>query len=624
MFVQWSRYGDFTDTSVKDEWNNIVCKTTYQPMTYKPIITQIGVNFRIGPYCTGPIVKLTFSPHYKSELIDICQTLQIEVTHLDLAYFQLTDYYIEFEALPRLFTYQVDFLNTRLNITSLVQLLSYFNQKFSDKNEPQPFSMELIQELVTMSKMQGLQDVHQFKHLVLPSNEVLDVKDSNEIQRLFADRPLSMEHRTALLKRSNSKQFQLGILNAALNWAVKKQPTLRAVELLLWYGANPFARPSLRGLRIGMGDAEVTFSAYETAISYGQYDKLELIHREFSKLSTSKPRLTIKHLCEPRVQYQNQQVLAAFEIRVQKKKEEPTYSSVNTVSVSTRLTPVSLLTPKEKSVIKELFKTTFASTINDKQLEQEFEKEFSGNRLIDLIEVNEGIIGFVLLDLIKPNSQKFPNHLFIYCAYSALETEYQNLGMMKILSFRLAYALKHLYQGLHIGLFYSAIHYNSYRLVKFEHFPKYQTPYTTSLIENLLDRIMPPGYRYVHNNLITYVEEHVAVVDSTNKKELTLDERMFQEELLGQASSTKEQNNVRSVPVLFLINAENKQFMIEHGQSLDLDFQRHIGIYAQALAEFIKVHKIQINQSKYQPGLFKSSTDYVDLDRCVNDLRPKL
>lgn len=148
---------------------------------------------------------------------------------------------------------------------------------------------------------------------------------------------------------------------------------------------------------------------------------------------------------------------------------------------------------------------------------------------------------------------------------------------MLFLSFRLAYILKHTLPENQVGVFFCAAHYNSYRLVNFKHFPKYQDKESQATVKNLVKTIFgDDAVKNLHQNLLTnYFVDNVRVKSSDpTQHKPTLNERIFLDEILN--SSQNHSSEIRNATVLFYVDTDNYAHIKKAAQDLGIDFDHHV------------------------------------------------
>lgn len=383
------------------------------------------------------------------------------------------------------------------------------------------------------------------------------------------------EYKSALIKGQSPNQSSF--LQTPLKAAILRQDKWRPLELILWYGGNPFSRFQYSAIEGGIG---CNFNALEWALAYRQFDKANIIVNAFSRpkkiLSNThkQPDKLIQHTA---VYSSMQGVHTSFTLHGHRR-------------IDTLLQPLGGVTKSTKDAIYELFCQNFMIDHDERNvaLKKVFEKDFSGNKLIDIISFQEKVIGFNLYDTV--NLENRPDHQYIYCAYAAILPAYRHLGLMQILSFRMAYITKCMMPEKNVGFFFFAAHYNSYRMINCKHFPKYQTADSLEDMENLIFKILGPvGNKHYHHHLLTsYITDNTKVKSTTIRdRTIYLDERMFQNEILDLDNSDPAINHDRNATVMFYVNQENLFTMEMTAQIKGLNFLQHIEQYAAKLASWL-------------------------------------
>ncbi len=512
------------------------------------------------------VISLTFSPLFLDSLIYVFNQLSLPYQCNQIEFTQFTD---TATMADRTFiclqgkAYSANIEMDQEGLKKIFYLFDYFNQKMDSR----PFPKELYTELENIFHGYFQPQLSEFRMNFSDTHR----KPYHSLSDIYAFEPLSEKHRCYLFEGDNPDQLQTCGSYNALTYAVLRQSSVRAVELLLWYQSNPFLRTvTVRPNQVG----GVLFSPLEYAIAFNQTEKANIIVHEFSKITHS-------------IQNEKKENIESYHRYYQKGVESIFYNN-HSLSIKTRLMDVNSLTKTEKMEVFDIFKENFSS-IHSENIKNEFDEEFVGSKLIDLIVNHQNkIVGFNLFDMVSP--KKHPTHLFVHCAYAAIEKSYRGLGLMNFLSFRLPYVIQTFFPNQCVGFFYSALHYNSYRLVsQFKHWPKYQDDQMNTLMLDLIDTIMPEAI-FVKENLKTYLIDSMLVNQKPVKtNEIMLNEKMYKYELRAD-DEVKEESESRSVPVAFLINEENTEFMKQLSHKKGFSFFKHISSYQNNMFQFMKDH----------------------------------
>jgi hypothetical protein len=173
--------------------------------------------------------------------------------------------------------------------------------------------------------------------------------------------------------------------------------------------------------------------------------------------------------------------------------------------------------------------------------------------------------------------------VFLHCAYALIERPYRSNGFMTFLTSRLAYAVQLWMPEQRIGVVFCSIHFNSYRMADFEHFPKYQSDTIQAIVKELLDSIFGSNYEYYHHLITHYIVEDIRVRSSEHSTHKpSLNERMFQNEILGK-SDLLHNGKTRSAPLAYLLGADNYLYVHQIAHDLNIHFETHISQLASQL-----------------------------------------
>lgn len=601
MFNRWQRIGNYFDNqqyiAFTDDINNLHIvnrHVSFVTNAIKPVITRIDVHSYIQGFIDSePCIRLIFSPFYYSELLSYCKRENISCRSDVLSYSKWnTGQKLEANA----YSTKPVILDTKY-FFKLKRLFEYFNAYI----QPQPFSREIMDEIQNIY-YSGSKNI--FTHIVteMPSYILNDTKNNHTNRRTDYEGLADLLHtghanpvlyKKYLLEGDNPEERSVCGTRSAMTFAILEQESLVPLELLLWYEANPFRRlynemnyyngtdgrfsiaeiPSLF-CRNGLFEL---LSPIEKALLFNQIDKANVIGNEFShlinsSLSNNSNRKRMQVITS-QVQYDDDMVVSHFIFDDYR-------------HIKTRLKYVEQMTREEKQKILDLVKNNFMAIddLDQRKLTDIFNKDFSANKLIDVIYDNDKVIGFILFELIIPKGSS--KSIILHCAYSAIDPEYRGYGLMLFLSFRLAYILQAMLPEKQIGVFYCAAHYNSYRMANFKHSPKYQSPEVQKIISDTLKviydtEILP----YYHHYLKSYIEDNVSVKSVSHTSQVSLNERIYNREILGHEDIPN--GEFRSAPVMFFVGDENYKYIANTASRLGINFDIHIAEFACELKKLL-------------------------------------
>ena len=630
MIGRWRRVGTYSEKNMYGDH-----AVSFVADSLAAIITRIDVcYYESSKRPAQNQITLTFSPVFAKELVKVCETLGIPYIQSREKYTQHLDWshpsFFDTNILGVILSADIHYIHQDFDqnyLTRLMKLFDYFNQKM----QPHPFPQELLDELKNIYKTADQSVVVKHKHIMT------DASNNQEAQHQFSRRErktlceilgskeqkISDELIANLIEGDNPNES--GYLFSPLTYAVLRQSSKRALEVMLVYNADPFRRPLKtfwRETNISKGMKQYaveSFSPYELAFAYGQHEKGNLIIDEFSWLTRriipgddSRKKLTVTQT-----------------------KSECTDNSISPIfrfsaeqSIYTRMMRISCLNrtemAKERNTVFQLFKNNFETVddVSKHELTNIFASEFSGEKYIDIIYDGNRIIGFNLFAIVNPKNHKYVT--FVLCDYAALAPEYRGFGLMIFLSFRLAYIMQLIHPERLLGLYFSALHYNSYRLVlDFKHYPKYQSAVMDSIIKDILDTIYPESYRY-HHLLTHYIVESLRVKTSrADDRKLPLNELFYSREILGLDDTQRRKVKNRAAPVAFIVGDDNTLFMQNVARHHGIDFDAHIAEYAKLFQKllypdsgdvYIPVTKFSVFMRK-SDALFRSTATHADTNR---------
>lgn len=589
MGYEWVRFG-----ALSKAWTSVVTKmghslpaegvdlrvtnrevryTSYGP--HPNLLSSMIVSFyppelldgkrRVEPRLYGNI-----SPFFAEEVKRVFELYQVPC-------FQTPHYYEQFPSLLQqdetsttvlqANTLHFNFAVTAENIGLLFKVFNHLNDQYKN----QPFPPALYEELRTLVVETELYSLDQYKH-VLPErifSERQLLLGEEDQEQLFAYTNEFKKMKRALAKGYNpncAQRVDRSTFSPVYS-AIVMHADVKLLELLLYYEANYIGHPShFRASKID------SLTPLEVAFAFGQTDKLNLMQSMMPMSRPQKsPSLNSLKLIESNVSYQSSSaaVLTKFLFS-------------NDQGVVTKLKSVSGLSDQEMSAVYQLFRSTF-QVLDDHdggKIKKLFKKDFSKEKMIDLILDKNKIIGFNLYEMI--DDIKHPNHLFLHCAYAALLPSYRGLGLMPIFTFRMAYVLQEVFPEKEIGVFFCSIHYNSYRMVNFPHYPKFQTDNSLPIVQMLLGKTMPSGFVHQHSEITSYVPDDLQVAGSSfpqpETKFSSINEKIFWREILGCSENdmTGSPANGRAAPILFFANNENKASIQKLAANIGLPFDSHI------------------------------------------------
>lgn len=462
-------------------------------------------------------------------------------------------------------------------IPKLLELFDYFHRKYNIPPLPEELRMELINICyVTMEK-----NWESFKHCIptfrpklIRFTDADDEQDKKIIDLLYFNPAPNKALENLLLKGYNANEFNLrGATPTSL--AVVNYQSTKILETLLIYGADPLSRCDN-----GFGGG---WSAFELAKIYNMQDKLDIIISATSKIEFPVDKqLKVIHT---NFLFNEKQFNSAFHFS-------------NNKTIYTTFKSANYLRKKEREVILDQFSHIFEVPNDVEQLEIKkiFEEDFSPDKFIELIYDNDKKepIGFLLYEILHLKKNK--EHLILHCVYSYILPEYRGYGLMTLLSSRPAFSLQTLHDNKKIGIFFSSIHYNSYRTVKdFLHAPKYQADYMDELIDEILQTIFHGEKPYYFHDGITFflLDQLKVKGPALVKPSKDIHQNFFYKRILAIENLNEEIVPTRAAPVLYFASKENFQKMCGLAKNLGTDFVKHTHEFAKFLRMAIKKNSDQ-------------------------------
>lgn len=499
---------------------------------------------------------MSLSPYHEEFLRDLCKKL---IPDGEFEYYQSThDIHVNFD--------------TPQSLTFIQSLFVSLNEKIGQEE----IAREILDELSQLSRLlhnQLFDADRSAKHIIaeytFPRSHVNPArKNSRALVNLLAYNTLQTLPKKQfryLLTQGEDVNGVGGDGDMTAMYYATLQYDLDVLAFMLFYGGNPF-------MRIEGG----TFfeSPYEVAGKFQEREKIELIQstvttiqRPLSMASQSKPRLAVDAID---VKFIDDSLITCIRLS-------------NHKTLLSCLKKPALLTASEKSSVHALFERFFETRNPGTDLHDILNNDLNGeNNYIELIMDGQQLAGFNLFELISPKSSN--RHIFLHCVYSLIMPEYRGYGIMSLLAFRLAFAMQLLSPGLTLGVFFCAVHDNSYRMVKdLLHYPKYQPHSMNILMDDILQEVFKGDASLYHDTITCFTEDDVRLKDCENantKKDII--EKIFYQYILGINSAPT--GKTRAAPVLFYVGDDSFHRLESMLRStIRVNFSGHIQQLARAL-----------------------------------------
>lgn len=581
----WRREGDFYHYS-DDREVRYICEAK------SAIITAIDIKQCKQSDKTPTIghgyITLYFSPFHSDTLISVCKQLDIPYEKHETSFTRVIDENKNNSENNYEHVYgTLYYAHLSLNKNTLHKIMQLF-AKFNRDYDPQPFANDIQQEL--LNACCAVEEVSELRSHSIPAatTSTLPIDNKRPTYKKLVDMlayktsPYSICKKYLMEGDNPNEQQNYGDHDTSghtpLAYAIIRHKSDDLLELLLWYGANPFKRAE--SLVFGRS------SPLELAKIFGLHSKINTIIAAFSKasrpLTTASSHPAPLKVIRSQLEYEKQCIITTLDFS-------------NHKTLQTVIKPLDKLSAEERAGVFAHFKIGFEIT-TEKQactIETVFDDDFSGKKTIELIYDGEHLIGFNLFEVITPEKSK--DNVFLHCAYAYLSPDYRGYGLMTYLAFRPAYSLQLLLEDKKVGVFFCSIHYNSYRLVDFQHFPKYQPDYMPELANEVLDDVLQADYAYYHDLITYYIFDRVRVKGPNHATSYaSLNERLFRKEILGMSNQDHEQTHTKAAPILFYIGDENTNKMRITARYLGIDFDSH----AIKLAEYMQLLLKNITKEK--------------------------
>lgn len=239
------------------------------------------------------------------------------------------------------------------------------------------------------------------------------------------------------------------------------------------------------------------------------------------------------------------------------------------------------LTPTEYESLLTLFTTVFKKSNNSTaSIKQIFDEDFAENKnkVLEQIFVLDStkrpiLIGLNLFEILRPKMNQ--DHIIVHCVYSQIDHAFRGT-IIPYLLFRPAFAIQQMAPDKIVGIFYNAIHVNSYLLAANTiHFPKFQTPKKVELIRNVVHMIYKnSAHFYDDGTMRCYIEENqpVNIADAKAPKN-DLIHQYYHHEIL-------DNDNNRGAPFYCEVSADFCQQLDSSLSRLNMNFSREVNPFS--------------------------------------------
>ncbi len=601
MFRSWYREFDFYDyrTDNYPPHDPVTNSVYFRNEIPGSMVMQLTVTrYKKG----NTIVRAAFSPFCGEELASACRKFFLEN---------------EFDFSTRKFDSERGVIDIAFTIHSisainrLIELFKYLNELYNRIDFPADVVNEFQQIAAYL-----IADVHdqQFRHIIPKKIYVSNCPNPARAQseKLFDLIAYNLKNGFSLrdliyllIQGEDTNQHGCskgGFGTTPLYEAVSRHDSVPAVKLLLMYGADPFYRDN----------GEFYISPVELAKSLRRYDLVDLFMSRYMRVEKSLPDT------KPNLKVRNTRIAA-----IRYKSIATEFEFTNARSIHTKLMHTQDLSGEQHSELISMFAKKFQAADNRKITEIFQEAVGKFNNIVELIYSENQLIGFNLFELIKQEEE-----LYLHCIYSFVEQEYRGYRIMSLLAFRLAFALQMLNPEQAVGIIFSAIHYNSYRMIKdLLHFPKFQPDHVNGKIFNLIIKIFKESSSFHHDLLMCYLDEDTMVKEAASNHTADLGEEFFYQHLLNMQDA---KTSARGAPVLFYVGDDSFRKLQFAMAASGINFADHLGHLANALGIYQGATPgaapgiISFSQSSHLFWFNKKLPAYLTVNKASAAPRPKL
>lgn len=588
MQNRWYRTGEFYQLawisykgsyfSIRPE-NEIVerNRVRFTNAAYAVVIREI----RIKRYSDGKVsLALEISPFFYNEFLSVIKNYLSEDEYRVKMYSGIIEFIIP------------SFSNQILK--KINNLFAYFN-KLKDAVE---FTQELLtelQQIITIceekSQDVGISGQHIISEMTFKDVHINpSVENAKSLVTYMKDGSLSRsryhfdELQKYLIKGHDPNQIDSWDFATPLECAVLYY-SLSEIELLLFYGANPFTQGS-------------QLSAIELA---KQNNKMPILNYILDAYTNPRKSLSDKlSITGIGLDRRQKHIITRFKFN----DESELY---------TDLTRLNQLLTVEQEQLYYLFQYTFKHANQNEKLKHTFKEDFSQDDdtwIERIYNKKHELIGYNLYKLIALNKNATREaHLIIEWVYAIMLPSYRGTHINLISAFRFAFSLQQLAPDDVVGIYFSAIDYNSYRLTEsFLHDPKNQSDYTTELRNQIIHDVYDNKIQLIQDGtLLCYGEERHPLQINTEEKNIKSNgnKKMFNQYLRGYADGVPDKENSRFTPVITLV-ADDSFNRIQNLLSKNhLNFSAHVVCLTKLLKPML-LELVGQNLGKQYKGLARS------------------
>jgi len=551
--------------------------TEKSPITY----TNLSTGSSNSIISTTMYVQLDYSPYFSEQLLSLSKSNRVIVKLNNHSHLECYDWYnYSHNAVEYGYSLSIDAAQFKWQDSFFNQINASFAVDAFGEDFKFDFS-NIVRACANDSWQPHIQQripLHQ--QPLLPASDVslneeayLSDEKENVAKELIYGKGNTYQNVLRLLLKGHDPNLPISRFSDAFTpirlLLYRHAQSLDLLKLLLWYGLNPFKRPKTRGMN------ELSLSGVELAKGLKNYKALELI---ISSLSTP------QHYYQPSVQA----VIRKCTITKQGRAIITNFFFVDNNIVTTVFKRFEDLRKEEIDALFKSFEANFNASHDREKIKAIFADEFTPGCYIDIIHVNGKVVGFSLYELLK--LVIFDKHLILHCIYSGIDKNYRGLGLMLPLIFRPGYALRLLIKDKLIGVFFSAVDYNSYRLLRFLHYPKHQPAYMNELIKEILSIIYKGKDNHQHDLLMSYITENIRANQvSTTRRKPDLNEHFYHTGILGKSGEAAQADNEmnRSAPALFMVGADNHQYVFDAADALGFNLDQHVSVFAEKLSDLL-------------------------------------
>lgn len=226
---------------------------------------------------------------------------------------------------------------------------------------------------------------------------------------------------------------------------------------------------------------------------------------------------------------------------------------------------------------------------------ESFMSQFGNNKFLDLIYVDEELIGFNSFEIHIPKNE---DPIIVYAIFAALKEAYRAYQLSEYFIFRFPFCLAQLFPSKEVIVFYVALTFGGMNLAKhFDPYPKYTCEITDDFMEEKIKIHFLPEDEIHKDGIGRYIIERDSIIDPYRFDSANPNEQLFLRNLLCLENDSKEMKlsppenkepEVRSSLVAFPISKKRFDKFASALRSVDINLKDHTSQFSHCLSGLFK------------------------------------